>query len=203
MQREYTCAQCGALFVPRRPTRRYCGPTCRNQARQAPLAARFWAKVRKSDACWEWTGSRYPNGYGQFRGKGARGYAHITSWELHSGPVPDGFWVLHRCDNPPCVRPEHLFVGPPKTNTADMWAKGRARPTGARPERQRLRLHPELALRGEASPVAKLTEVAVREIRAAHAAGGISKRALGARYGVSDATIGFIVRRETWAHVQP
>ena len=96
------------------------------------LAERFWSKVRKADGCWEWTGAATERGYGVL-GRGERGLgnekAHRVSWMLHHGQIPDGLWVLHRCDNPKCVRPDHLFLGTSDDNIADMHAKSQnARP---------------------------------------------------------------------------
>lgn len=96
-----------------------------------PIAERFWPKVDKSGECWVWTASRDRTGYGKFgRGGGKRGWtkASRVSWEIHFGPVPDGLWVLHRCDNPPCVRPDHLFLGTCGDNNRDTASKGRAWP---------------------------------------------------------------------------
>ena len=96
--------------------------------RPASIAERFWRYVRKTDGCWEWTGATQFPGYGKLGlGDGARvGYAHRISWELHYGSIPEGMEVLHRCDNPPCSRPDHLFLGSQADNLADMRAKGRA-----------------------------------------------------------------------------
>lgn len=87
---------------------------------------RFWSKVRKSDGCWEWTASVNAKGYGRF-GVTSRHIvaAHRFAYELVVGPIPDDQWVLHRCDNPRCVRPDHLFTGSPLDNSTDMVSKGR------------------------------------------------------------------------------
>jgi DNA-binding CsgD family transcriptional regulator len=88
---------------------------------------RFWRKVRKGEECWEWTGFRVPPlGYGRFRLNDEQTWAHRVSWELTFGPIPEGLQVCHRCDNPPCVRPDHLFLGTPLDNVRDMIGKGRA-----------------------------------------------------------------------------
>lgn len=85
----------------------------------------FWTKVRKTDGCWEWTGSRTNKAYGQFY-DGLRGVrAHRYSWEIEHGAIPSGACVLHRCDDPICVRPDHLFLGSHAENMADMTTKRR------------------------------------------------------------------------------
>lgn len=104
-----------------------------------PVAERFWSRVRKGegDACWLWTrprGKKTGPLYGKFMRYVDRGNgfvwrpvaAHRFSWELANGPIPDGLFVLHRCDNPPCVRPDHLFLGTGLDNSRDMVAKGRS-----------------------------------------------------------------------------
>lgn len=92
-----------------------------------PLPDRFWRFVTPVDGCWLWRGNRNQAGYGQIKvgRKGPSVSAHRLSYELHHGPIPAGLFVLHRCDNPPCVNPDHLFVGTAKDNSDDMIAKGR------------------------------------------------------------------------------
>lgn len=102
-----------------------------------PSEDRFWAKVDKSGDCWVWTASVFRErlGYGKFqtgsnRGESRVAYAHRVSWELHFGPIPNGLFVCHHCDNPPCVRPDHLFLGTAADNVRDMDRKGRDRHWG-------------------------------------------------------------------------
>lgn len=86
---------------------------------------RFWAKVDRGDGCWRWTAGCDSSGYGSLKTGQTKVSAHRLSWQLHHGPVPPGQNVLHRCDNPRCVRPSHLFLGTQADNIADMLAKGR------------------------------------------------------------------------------
>lgn len=88
---------------------------------------RFWDKVaRKGEhECWEWIGNRYVKGYGRFATGGRQYRANRFAYEIAVGQIPDGLWVLHHCDNPPCCNPNHLFLGVHADNMADRHAKGR------------------------------------------------------------------------------
>lgn len=99
-------------------------------SKKRPVEERFWEKVEKLTDCWVWTAGTDDKGYGRILNKrkehGGETRAHRLSWILHNGPIPTGLYVLHKCDNPPCVRPDHLFLGTNLDNMRDMKEKGRA-----------------------------------------------------------------------------
>ena len=118
------CRSCGVRTS--HPHSPMCRPCYRAQrVREANVS--FWAGLDRSGDCWIWTRERYPSGYGVLTRAGLRVKAHRLAWELTYGPTPDGLLVLHHCDNPPCVRPAHLFLGTQADNVRDMDAKGRRR----------------------------------------------------------------------------
>ena len=130
-------------------------------ANRQSIAERFWTKVDRSggpDACWPWMGHRTRQGYGQVKILGKSTPAHRVAWELTNGPIPLGdhfgtTCACHRCDNPPCCNPAHLFLGTMADNVADRDAKGRGvflgptRPSSG--EQHHTRLHPERLHRGD------------------------------------------------------
>lgn len=185
------CARCSETIPDTRPRGRYCSDVCAfNVPRGAPAEQRFWAKVHKTDTCWVWTGALGPR-YGAFAAVPPRHVpAHRYSWELHYGPIPDGLRVLHRCDFPPCVRPDHLFLGTQADNVHDMMRKGR----------NSARVKPESLVRGEQHGMAKLTEVLVREIRE-RVANGERQYRVAQAYRVSGATVSLIVNGHIWKEV--
>lgn len=148
---------------------------------------RFWAKVSKSgpvmpgmtSRCWAWTGATQKSGYGRIRtASGKLDGAHRVSWSMHNGLIPEGKLVLHKCDNPACVRPNHLYLGTYRDNAQDMAAKGRSW----------FQLHPEAIAApkfGLDNPAAKLTQKQVNEIRASR----LTQKVLAETYGVGQAQI--------------
>lgn len=119
------CERCGVEFAPKKIGARFCGLKCAAIARvPGTEVERFWSKVEKSDGCWVWRGSLNWDGYGQARFMGSTRRANRIAWFLEHGEWPT-LQVLHRCDNPGCVRIEHLFLGTHADNMADMARKGR------------------------------------------------------------------------------
>lgn len=134
------------------------------------------------DTCEEFTGWKDKDGYGtkSYRGKTWR--AHRLAWTLVNGEIPEGLCILHRCDNPPCVNVEHLFLGTQEDNIRDRDKKGR--------EAQGTKIN-----------FAKLSEQQIIEIRNEYLLGNISQRKLATKYNIQNTTLGSIVRRETWKHI--
>jgi hypothetical protein len=88
---------------------------------------KFYSRVDKSNDCWLWTGPRHPRGYGMTFFSGKTAFAHRVAWTLDNGAIPDGMVICHKCDNPPCVNPGHLFIGTQADNNRDRHAKGRTK----------------------------------------------------------------------------
>lgn len=174
--------ECGCGTLIQRWDRSHCRErrfVSGHNAKPIPLEERFWQKVAKGgpDDCWEWQAARTSFGYGITRiGPGhSNRHAHRVAWEFENGPIPDGLYVCHSCDNPPCVNPAHLWLGTPAENNMDALRKGRS---------------------GTWLCVAD-----VRTIRRLHAAGEVSQRELARQFRTSPSNIGQIVKRQTWKHV--
>lgn len=173
--------------------------------------ARFWAAVPDGDnECWEWMKGRDLNGYGRMKVGSRTVKTHRVSWALHFGIIPPGMFVLHRCDNPPCCNPQHLFLGSTADNARDASSKGRL----AAGDRHWMRQQPERVAgsnsvgarsahdrSGSANGRAKLTAEQVAIIRTRYAAGGVTQRELAAEFGVTRPMIGYIVRGVNWTAV--
>ena len=155
--------------------------------RRKPIAERFWSHVRAipSGDCWIWTGSVDGRGYGRLSSRRGRGgspeKAHRISWEIHFGNIPTGTEVCHKCDNPSCVNPAHLFVGTHYDNMRDAAAKHRM-------------------AHGSRHCCAKLTEDDVIVIRSL-LDGGFSQYAVAKLFGVGRSAVGKIKTGHNWKHV--
>lgn len=171
----------------------------RRKEEAVPLEERFWEKVKKlpgADACWIWTAKCNNGGYGQIRAGGCNGKtlsAHRLSYHLHYGEIiPEKLLVCHHCDNPPCVRPDHLFLGTASDNTSDAVSKGR------------------MAI-GQANPRATITDAnAIRlltDYRDAPMSSGRKKKRAGIvarlanKYGVSKSVVHNITQGKTFTHI--
>lgn len=197
-KRKYTrierhCEKCQLVFMaPKfnvdRGWGRFCSRKCKDQ-QNGTLHERFWRFVVKGsaiDECWRWIGSKGPRGYGAI-GDGSKNLrAHRLSWEMHnSQKIPDGMEVCHRCDNPECTNPSHLFVGTHQENMDDMMAKGRRPPTtGTRQWKSRF------------------TEDQVIDIRKMHA-DGFARKEICDKYNANSSIIGKIVNGKLWRHLLP
>lgn len=150
---------------------------------------RFFDKVEKTDTCWIWKGNKFHFGHGQFS-IGSRWDnsnksipAHRFSWEIHNGKIPDKFCVLHKCDNPPCVNPDHLFLGTRFDNNKDMVKKGRAFHTN-----------------GTINGMHKLSDSNVINIRNLFK-NGLNQREISRKFNISYGNVHCIVRRKSWKHI--
>ena len=149
---------------------------------------RFFNHFTKIEGgCWLWCGGKHRLGYGLFKFNGKTRTTHRISWELHRGPIPSGLCVLHKCDVPACVNPEHLFLGTVDDNNKDKSTKGRCATN--------------IHTYGELHWGARLTTKEVQEIRQLYSSGGITQKSLGIRFGVGQAAIWQIVNRKRWKHI--
>lgn len=164
--------------------RKYGDPTVvrQNQLHGKTLMERWSAYVTRGAGCWEWSGYKDPNGYGRLSIDNRPILAHRVSWEIHRGPLTSADHICHRCDNPSCVRPEHLFLGDHAANMADKMAKKR---------------HRYGVSRGEAHGCSKLTIEQVHEIRAAE--GTVSD--IARRFQMSRTQVRDIRERRSWRYV--
>ena len=150
------------------------------------LEERFYSYVDfgdDEDSCFEWLGSKNQYGYGWFHKHGHNVQAHRLAYEISKGPIPENLCVCHKCDNPACVNPAHLFIGTKKDNNQDCNKKGR-------------RNQPS----GERHGSAKLTEEDVKDIRIAYSLGGCIQKDIAETFGVHRITISKIVNGKLWKH---
>lgn len=147
--------------------------------RRMPAMPTFLSRIQKTSECWNWTGGCFVDGYGRFVHNHKVYKAHRFSYEIYFGAIPDGFMVCHRCDNKPCVRPSHLFLGVAKDNSVDAMLKDRV-------------------AYGESHGRAKLTADDARSIVREYRDGRASQNALSRRFGVAPNAIWCIVHGLHW-----
>jgi len=172
--------------------------------------------LKSTDGCWLWVGSKSKNKnhkipYGYFSYKGKKYGAHRVMWEQTNGQIPEGKHVLHKCDNPPCVNPDHLFLGDQIANMADMRSKNRQIhgkdhwickfPEKVKRGKESFSTtHPERMLRGIDLPQHKLCPEDVKEIRKMLLI-GMTQESIAEKYGVHRTCISGIAIKRTWKHV--
>lgn len=180
------CAVCRIPFRTIECRKKCCSPKCgvaltARKKLSIPIEDRFWSYVNKTDACWLWTGAIAHNGYGFFVPRGRKMVrAHRFAYELANGPIARGLILCHKCDNPPCVRPDHLFPGTGKDNMQDAVAKGRIS-------------------HGDKHYAAKLTTDDVCRIRSLR--GIVNQCELADEYGLSQSSISSIQLGKHWSHL--
>lgn len=146
-------------------------------------------EIDEETGCWEWTGYvKEQTGYGEMSVNAESEGAHRISYRLHNGEIPEGSWVLHKCHNPPCVNPDHLYAGDVRDNVKDAIEEGSFH-------------HDGQMKRGEENRHAKLTEDDVRNIRSQYESSGKTMSDLAENHGTSLTNIFHIVHRNTWQHV--
>jgi hypothetical protein len=157
-----------------------------------PIEVRFWSKVEKRgpDECWPWTAGKNRGGYGLFGVNRKSTLAHRFAWEQLNGPIPDGMFVCHHCDNPPCCNFSHLFLGSNQENVQDSANKGRWQET-----------HHFSGYIGEGHPQHVLTKEQVLEIRRHYETGMVTMTFLAEKFGVHIPAISRIIHRLRWKHI--
>lgn len=191
---QVNCKVCGRMFWAyksniSRGNGTICSRVCQSvqmSNRARAWQDRFWEKVEKGSGCWIWKGYCNRKGYGTFAIETSptkKILATHASWLIHHGEIPQNLLACHTCDTPACVNPDHIFWGTAADNSADMVAKSRQTIGGRNPN-------------------SVLTEDDIRNIRQWGTQNGIKQQEIADFYGVSRPSIGLILARKTWKHVE-
>lgn len=162
----------------------FCSRKCMIDCPLRIRLAKYTSPEPDANGCIIWVGGKHAFGYGSLRVGSRKVGAHRIAYELANGPIPDGLIVCHKCDNPPCVNADHLFLGTTRDNMRDALEKGRV-------ARQC----------GEAHGQAKLTDALVRNLRLRHSQKPVDHQEAADELGVSRETVSMILRRATWKHI--
>jgi hypothetical protein len=184
---QHSCEECGRVIDRSKHRGRSCSTDCAKKVRtrgkrkwaDATRLERFWSRVHKTSSCWNWTGPFNTRGYGVTNRSRKFILAHRLSWLIEHGTDPGDLCVLHHCDNPSCVRPDHLFLGDRQDNANDMLSKGREG-------------HPI----GETNPNVKLRDDQVDEIR--RLKGRMRQVDIGSMFGIHQSHVSRIHRGVAW-----
>lgn len=189
MMKKVICQNCNIEFTNkyRHSNAKFCSHKCAGLKKRITnplyLVDFFYERITKSEYCWIWNGSKDKNGYGKLRFNNKELRAHRVSWKIHYGEIPKNIFVCHKCDNPSCTNPEHLFLGTAKDNTNDMIRKGR-----------------KIFSIGEKSSNAKLNETQVIEIlKLLKIENNIDK--IAEMFCVHKNTISCIKHKRTWKYL--
>lgn len=183
---ERSCSICGEPFTTRKDNKaRMCSRKCYGKylSTRMTVEERFMSKVQKTEQCWLWIGKKAKGGYGSFSANGKSYIAHRFYYSLINGHIPDDIKACHKCDNPPCVNPDHIFLGTQSENLQDAVQKGRRR------------------TRGEDNGFSKLTTQQVIEIRRSYSSGSMIKAEIARKFNTSKTNVTRIINRESWTHI--
>ena len=144
------------------------------------ILSNIW--IYSETGCWEWQGCKTKDGYGVIKIKGRTKRVHRIAYRIFNGDFDPSLCICHKCDNPSCCNPNHLFVGTQKDNIRDMVAKGRSN-------------------KGEKNPLSKLTKEDIFDIRRLYRIGNLTQQEIADKFGVNQQTISKIVNRKNWKHL--
>ncbi len=186
------CQVCGASFYVRpshisKGKGKFCSKACQRNWHHAPLEERFKRCIgpKNENGCILWNAGGTAAGYGTLHSDDCKKtiYAHRYAWERINGPIPEGLDILHSCDNPGCINPDHLTPGTHAQNMADSVSRDRH-------------------ARGERNGHAKLSDKEILEIRTLYAEGKLFQKEIAAKFGIDQGHVSHIVNGQAWKHIK-